>query len=120
MNFALAAATAAAFNLSCSGTGVTQAGRMVSSGIPFHFVFRVDSKAGRFCNGLCASTTQLARIGPRAIVFHDSRRRNERLFQWANRESGAFYSLDRYTGGRTMYFGKCVRRPFTGFPRRKF
>jgi hypothetical protein len=120
MNFALVAATAAAFNLVCSGTGTTQSGRMVRSGFPFQHVFRVNTRTARFCDGLCHSTKPIARVGPREVVFFDSRIRGERMFQWASRESGAFFSSLSYKGGRTMYMGSCVRRPFTGFPRRKF
>lgn len=121
----LASATAAVFNLVCTGTTFIGAGLDAikkQNQTPYTETFRVDLNAERWYYGKCETTAHIYRVSPTMIMLklEQDEKIDSEGFISLNREDGSI--VDR-TGVGTfivMNTGKCQPAPFTGFPARKF
>ncbi|KTE57035.1 hypothetical protein ATE69_05515 [Sphingopyxis sp. H071] len=117
-------AAAAAFNLICSGTGLTVVGTGPSAKTTsddFTMVYRIDLDGRRYCMDKCESTSQLEAVTDTELVFkYLNNSETLASFVKVNRESGAYLSTIKIGSFTSMRSGTCVPAPFTGFPARKF
>ena len=115
-------AAAAAFNLICSGTQMTNTGQPGSvEQEPFTVVYRIDLEERRWCIAGCTETQLLQSVGETEIVFKRRETQTGDFFDMSvNRESGDYVSLIKFGSRNVIRTGNCKRAPFTGFPSRKF
>jgi hypothetical protein len=118
----------AAFNLVCTGTGVTGLFQPGSVQIqqkkeePFTAILRVDLDSKRWCSGECETTQPIFSVEPTRIIFRkdsDSDLQADTI-TFANRESGYYFDRNRVGQFLSMNIGSCEKAPFSGFPERKF
>lgn len=120
----LAAAAASAFNLQCDITAyVMPFGKQLSleDKSEFKVTYRIDLAQKRWCLSGCPDTQKIEAIFERHIVLEQTDSDIEQSITSINRESG-YIEQKSTLKGLSKYFGsgKCVKRPFTGFPALKF
>lgn len=117
-----AAATLAAFNLTCTVTLESMAGEFPKKPeTAFNPAFRIDLAARRFCQGACSETAPIAEITDTKLTL--IRAKTGRLWQLIeiNRESGAYLSQIQVGDGQpSTFYGTCEPSAFTGFPVKRF
>lgn len=135
---AASVASAAAFNLLCTGqvllysteapreAGLAAALDAIVNPKPikpptaFQAEYRVDLKRGRWClHDLCDQSFQLDNVTDGELVLAYSADRKG-LTITVNRETGAYYRRSDQPDGFTEVRGQCVRRPTPGLPKPKF
>jgi len=84
--------------------------------------YRVDLAGKKWCMGDCISTSDLAEVSERLIVFHRHEDKDGDEFAFVNRESGHYtYRLRSWLLDMvTLNDGSCTPAPFSGMPTRKF
>lgn len=125
---ALAAASSLLFNLDCTGTRTVDSwvglSRTPISNTQVRASFRVDLKSGLWCSGDCSTTSALADVNDGFVVFQKSSGDSGRSFTRVNRRTGELQELDRTDLLKAMLVtstnGTCERKPFGGFPAKKF
>ena len=119
---AIALATAAAFNLVCTGTTFIGGVRKENQS-PFNETYRLDLSAKRWCAGSCPRTNEILSADERSIMLkNDSDEKvNFESFILLNREDGSVLDRTKIDGQLwVMNSGRCERAVFSGFPARKF
>ena len=84
--------------------------------------YRVDLAGKKWCIGDCTSTSDLAEVSERLIVFHRHEDKDGDEFAFVNRETGHYtYRLRSWLLDMvTLHDGSCAPAPFSGMPTRKF
>ena len=119
---AAALATAAAFNLICTGTEMD--GRIparvadAGKGVPFSVVYRVDLQRSRYCSEACRAIERIDSVSNVTIDFRVPRfgpgpPGRETIFY---RRTGVYSDSFTLRGRSLMRIGRCRRAAFTGFP----
>lgn len=122
----LAAAAAAAFNLSCSGTLETQDFYRGKASEPYTNTYRIDLGAGKYCESDCKVIHVIHEVQPAYIMLEppddtDTVTKKRFYRSTINRETGRQETL--LTSGRgadvliMKWSGQCTRQEFTGFPK---
>ena len=114
------AQTAQQFDLTCSGTRVSEVDGPAE---PYEYGFRIDLGTSRWCWDHCEVTYPIAEVGPDRIVL------NEKSVDDYRERSSTRNEVSRVTGVHTLSSisvrplprlykveGRCVPGPFTGFP----
>jgi len=111
----------AAFNLVCT-VQTTFIDHKKQDGPSFPIEYRVDLAAGRFCVGVCEETRPIAKVDPTDIYLVADRYPDgtNKEFIWISRESASYLWVLGEGSIELRSVGKCEKRPFTGFPARKF
>lgn len=120
MTVAAMMATAAVFNLVCSGThNQIEKGKALPDK-PFIHTYRVDLGSGRYCLADCKQTQPIYQVTDTQIQFVRLERDGILVDVSVSRESGFYNSISNAPSGSGWSQGTCTRAPFTGFPLRKF
>jgi len=128
MILAWLATTASAFNLICSGVHVT--GTLKPDHLGFEkrnevresWVYRIDLEAERWCWQDCTTTQAIVMANDTTIYLEHAEDKFSGINHsgYISRETGEVHHRKNYGNDIDVRRGKCERRPFSGFPKRKF
>lgn len=111
----------AVFNLICTVQG-TYFDKKQQDGGSFPVEYRIDLAEGRFCVGTCDETHPIAKATATDfyLVAKSYEDGSNKEFIKINRESGSYVWILGAPPSEVRLIGECEKRPFSGFPQRKF
>lgn len=115
-------AIAAAFNLTCPVAVIQHIGDMPPVRGTLVKQIRIDLKTNRWCDGVCHETKPISRVSERELILQREAQPDIHAYdsEVINRESGSYVSHHRINDVSYDETGTCSRKPFTGFPSKRF
>jgi hypothetical protein len=119
---ALTAAIAASFNLACPVAFVQRIGDLPPSKAKYAKELRVDLQTSRWCDDECRETRPISSVTESELILQSEAQPDINAYDsvTVNRESGAFSSHHRINDVSYDETGVCEKRPFSGFPTKRF
>lgn len=117
------AATAAAFNLSCTGTETLTIGTAAPydhKESPFAVSYRIDLRENRWCLDGCVATHDIVKVEARQITLEEGPFPLGERSTIINRETGRAVTVTKLPQGSVIDMTVCEKQPFGGFPARRF
>ena len=122
----LVLASAATFNLVCSGTLESKSVYSETSA-PYSYTYRIDLDKKVYCDGECKATHAIAEIQPTQIILSQTKVDSPSETSWSvnrvDRETGIHKVVASHKNPRNRvdmsimtWNGTCEKQPFSGFP----
>jgi hypothetical protein len=120
----VAATTAGAFNLTCTGTLKVDSAGAETISTPYTYVYRIDLDHEKWCDGECRSQRDFPNVSAKYLLLEDinaaSGDTRDVTKVWIDRGTGEHHAVAAEGKGKDAYLmtwsGKCEQTEFSGFP----